>query len=149
MYDDVDLSVQTTQSDVTSPGLVSTTYYDPLGRVRLSTDGDGNSVATAYRYQSNSTSLELRSNPYSATADGTAGWTLTTLDPLGRVTEVAHYHGSTAPSVRGANTTGARTSTVQYEQTASGCTAPATTVTDEAGNTHTSQNGATNHRIAD
>ena len=70
--------------------LVTTTYYDPLGRVRLIVDADGNKVAKAYRpYNPTGGAYEedeLQSNPYSSTSDSTTvGWTVTRRDPAGRV----------------------------------------------------------------
>jgi hypothetical protein len=128
--------VTTNQTNTPYPAVVSTTDYDPLGRVRLSVDGDGNNIAKAYRYQPNATSLELQSNPYASTSDPTMGWTLTTRDAVGRVTEVDHYMGSAPPAPWGSNTTKTGTTTIQYDQSGSGCAGPTTNVTDEAGNTH-------------
>jgi uncharacterized protein RhaS with RHS repeats len=45
-YDDVGLSTTVTQ---TPTGLSSSTYYDALGRVRLTVDPAGNRIQTAYQ----------------------------------------------------------------------------------------------------
>lgn len=116
--------------------VTSATNYDPLGRVTQSVDGDGNTIVAAYRYQSGGTSVELQSNPYTSTSDASIpGWTLTTRDSVGRVKEVDHYLGSSPPSPWTGSPTLTGTSTIQYDQTASGCAGPATKVKDEAGNT--------------
>ena len=53
-----------------------------------------------------------------------------------QLTKVDHYNGSSPPSPWPGSPTLTGTSTIHYDQTASGCAGPATTVTDEAGNTH-------------
>jgi RHS repeat-associated protein len=94
-YDDVGLSMTTTADQLTSGDnqLSATTYYDPLGRVRLTTDVAGNRVQKAYRVGTGNgcaapatdggistsatiLSCELESNPYTA-FDNNVGWTLT------------------------------------------------------------------------
>jgi YD repeat-containing protein len=132
-YDDVYLDITTTQSDTSSGPLTSTTYYDPLGRVRLTVDGAGNHVASAARYGSGNR-FQLQSKPYPANG-APPGWTLATMDTVGRVIEVDHYLGSTPPSPWGGNQTKTGTVTFAYDLTLSGCTGPATGSTDEAGNT--------------
>ena len=135
-YDDVNMAVTTSQTNTPYTAVTSTTDYDPLGRVRQSVDGDGNTIDKAYRYLSNGTSVELQSNPYTSSSDASIlGWTLTTRDSVGRVKEVDHYNGSSPPSPWTGSPTLTGTSTIQYDQTASGCAGPATKVTDEAGNT--------------
>ncbi len=96
-YDDLNL-IETVKQD---PDLTATTYYDPLGRVRLVDNGVG-LVQKAYRY-GNGVSYELDSNPYaenstSNNGDSTMGWTLTTRDSMNRVTSVAHYAGGEPPA---------------------------------------------------
>jgi len=126
-YDDAGLSVTSTTSSLTT-----TTTYDPLGRVTFNVDGAGNQVASAYRYGSGNR-LQLQSKPF--TGINPPGWTLTTMDKVGRVTEVDHYVGSAAPAPWGSNTTKSGTVTFVYDLTRSGCTGPAASATDEAGNT--------------
>ncbi len=126
-YDDVGLSIATTIGSLTT-----TTDYDPLGRVRLTVDAAGNQVASAYRYGSGNR-FQLQSKPYTGATP--PGWTLTTMDTVGRVTEVDHYLGSTPPAPWGSNTTKTGTATFAYDLTLSGCTGPASSVADEVGNT--------------
>jgi len=121
--------------------LVTTTYYDPLGRVRLIVDADGNKVAKAYRpYNPTGGAYEedeLQSNPYSSTSDSTTvGWTVTRRDPAGRVKEVDRYTGSAPPAPWGGNGSVTGTSTAVYDQNGTSCAGPVTTLTDEAGNVH-------------
>jgi hypothetical protein len=137
VYNDVNLSVQTSQSGTQAASLVSTTYYDPLGRVRLTADGLGDKVEKAYRYGMGM-SYELQSNPYVSTSDPTMGWTMTTHDSVGRAVAVNHYPGSTPPAPWGSNTTTTGTSTAAYDQTLAGCAGPVTNATDEAGNMNSS-----------
>jgi RHS repeat-associated protein len=131
-YDDVDLKIATTQSDTANSSLTSETDYDPMGRVRLTVDGAGNHMASASRYGSGNR-LQLQSKPY--TGNAPPGWTLTTMDTVGRVIEVDHYSGSAPPAPWGSNTTKTGTATFGYDLTLSGCTGPAAGATDEAGNT--------------
>ena len=80
-YDDANLVVATTQDLATSPvqRLSASTYYDAVGRVRLSVDPAGNQVKKGYQYGS-SASYELTSNPYATAPDA---WTLTVRDTMG------------------------------------------------------------------
>lgn len=143
MYDDVNLFVTTTQDDTPTQRMVTSTYYDPLGRVRLAIDGAGNRVQTAYRYGVLS-SVELNSTPYLSPTDPTMGWTVTTRDPVGRVTGTQFFHGDgTAQALADApapwsatplQVTG--TESMTYDDLSSGCGVPANEVTDGAGNTH-------------
>jgi RHS repeat-associated protein len=132
-YDDVGLSMTIT-TDQMSKGdqqLSSTTYYDPLGRVRLTIDPAGNKAQKAYRagaangcvaptpkptngISSSATilSCELESNPYSA-VDGTMGWTVTLRTPANPpgqgqtasmpVLQKQTYAGPTPPAPWGSN----------------------------------------------
>jgi len=140
-YDDVNMKIMTTQDDITGQALATTSYYDPLGRISLSVDGANDAIQFAYRYgpSSGTGTLErfrLQSNPYVSTSDATMGWTLTTLDSVGRPIETDSYKTGTMPGLWGSSTALTGTSTVAYDQTLSGCTGPGTTVTDEAPNTH-------------
>jgi YD repeat-containing protein len=135
VYDDVGLSV-TTMADQISLGdqqLSSTTYYDPVGRVRLVTDTAGNKTQKAYRVGTSNgcvaptlaansngmptsttiLSCELESNPYSA-LDSSMGWTLTLrtavnptagLPTAGLVTvQKTTFGGAAPPAPWGTNT---------------------------------------------
>lgn len=131
-YDDVALSVQTTQ-DQTS--LTSTTYFDPLGRVRLTVDAAGNKVQKAFRTGTSGVSYELASNPYT-TIDQTMGWTLIKRDAIAAVTTAKTYSGASPPAPWASNSalTGTTTSTA-YDESVAGCSGvPATDVQDQANN---------------
>ena len=71
-------------------------------------------------------SLEAVSNPYRTSSDGTAGWTRTCHDNMGRVIEVMHFDGSSQPAPWGTNASSSGSSTITYD-------GPQSTVTDEAG----------------
>jgi RHS repeat-associated protein len=94
-YDDLDRKV-ISSSDLNNNGdglLVSTTWYDPLGRVRKTTDPAGNIVQTRrYTPQSGQAGFganyELVSNPYVSGSEPGVGWTLRRSDQLGRVISV-------------------------------------------------------------
>ncbi len=140
-YDDVNMTISTTQDDITGQPLATTSYYDPLGRISMSVDGATDVVQYAYRYgpSSGTGTLErfrLQSNPYVSTSDATMGWTLTTMDSMGRPIKSDSYSGATMPGLWGANTTVTGESTVAYDQSLTGCTGPGTTIADEALNTH-------------
>jgi len=114
--------------------LAQTTYYDQLGRVRLTQDAAGNMVEHRYFIQPNSgASYELVSNPYLHLLGGesTMGWTRTTRDAVGRVTAVQHFSGATLPAPWDSNSTSTGTATTSYS-------ANCTTNTDEAGVSRTS-----------
>jgi len=145
-YDDVGLGVTTTQVQTQ---LSSATYYDPLGRVRLTIDAAGNRVQKAYRAGSNAVSYELQSNPYTP-SDSTFGWTLTTrtlatptANPTQETptatTQVQTSFGGTpggpwngSPTASGTITTAAFQTGICTMETVTG---PATSVTDQASNT--------------
>ncbi|MGA2435488.1 MAG: hypothetical protein ABSG25_09405, partial [Bryobacteraceae bacterium] len=136
-YDDVGLSVTTATDRLTTNDqkLITETFYDPLGRVRLA-NANGFKVQKNYAYGTRA-DYELTSNPYAAltsnNTESTMGWTLTTTSyPTtgGRVTTAQHFAGGALPAAFGGNnnnTTG--TTTTNY-------TGAATTVTDEAGFGH-------------
>lgn len=77
--------------------------------------------------------------------DPTTGWTLTTRDSVGRVKSTEQFGSATnppsipvnPPAPWGNNTTSTGKVHSSYNQTAFGCSGPATTVMDEAGNSHT------------
>ena len=122
-------------SDLNSAGdlkLYSATMYDELGRVNMTqTIESGNPNSTCedsaaagvltggiltdirYLYQPGA-SYKLASNAYRSTSDATMGWTLTTMDTLGRVTAITSYHGGTPPSPWGSNGTVDGNTTTAY-----------------------------------
>ncbi|MCU1340162.1 MAG: hypothetical protein JWO19_5743, partial [Bryobacterales bacterium] len=146
-YDDVNLVVTTATDDTPTHQLVSTTYFDAMGRVRYSTDGAGNKIQKAYRFGSQ-VSYELASNPYVSTGDSTMGWTLTTRDSVGRVISIQYYAsanapggltsapGGNSPPAWGSNTVTTGSISTAYNVTTAGCAGPTANVTDEANNTH-------------
>ena len=137
-YDDINLAVTTTQDDTSTQKLVTTVYSDALGRLRYTVDGAGDKVQKAYRYGSH-VSYELESNPYVSTTDPTMGWTVTTRDSIGRVTNVETFLGASGipPAPWGSNSTSSGTTAAAYDQTTSGCPSRlATTLTDQANLSH-------------
>lgn len=131
-YDDVGMSVTNTQDQT---GLASSTYYDPLGRVRLITDPAGNRVQKAYRAGSGGATYELESNPYISAAQIT-GWSLTTRtqNSSGASTTLQTFSGPNPPSPWGNGTppvTGTATTTA-FDLAMTNCFGPTTNVTDEA-----------------
>jgi YD repeat-containing protein len=110
-YDDVGLSVTTTQHQT---GLTTASYYDPLGRVRLTVDEAGNKVQAAYRAGSGGVSYQLASAPYASTGSP-AAWTLTTRNANPATATVQTYAGASAPapwvSGSGSSVTGATVTT--------------------------------------
>ena len=112
-------------------GLVSVTAYDELGRVNITgTLESGNpngtqcvdtapaGILTDNRYLYGSgASYKLDSNPYRSTSESTMGWTLTSMDTLGRVTSVTSYDGATPPSPWGTNSTADGSTTTAYSAT--------------------------------
>jgi RHS repeat-associated protein len=134
------------RSDLNALGdakLVSISYYDQLGRVRLSrrledaatqseTDETaGVKVQTRY-LTSGSNSYRLVSNPYRAVYSNqagneqTMGWTRSKSDNGGRLVEVQTFAGSGVPAPWGANSSSTGAVTTAYD-------AEFTTVTDQAG----------------
>jgi RHS repeat-associated protein len=100
--------------------------WDPiyrLGRTQLLEAAQPGSMACtqtngivtdrAYAYGSNG-SYNLVSNPYRSTSDSTMGWTLTTLDTIGRTTSVASYLGAAQPAPFASNSTTSGAVTSQY-----------------------------------
>jgi RHS repeat-associated protein len=145
VYDDVALKVTTTQDDITNQPLTSVAQYDGLGRLSYTKDGAGDQVSMAYAYGAN-VSYELQSNPYTAATaasdtDPSMGWTLTTRDLAGRVTNIRNYlgvqNGSAVgpPAPWGSNMTVTGSSSIAYDQTFANCSNPGIAVTDEANNT--------------
>lgn len=156
LYDDVALSVKTTQDQT---GINTTTYYDPLGRARLTVDGDGNESWQAYRTCLSAPqptgpcpggfgiSYALTSNPYPASSGSgsTDGWTLTMRNSVADTVTTSQYSGATPPAPWGGAPVTAITGTTtsaanQAPGTCGSATAgsgPTTTVTDEAGNVRT------------
>jgi RHS repeat-associated protein len=109
--------------------LKTRTSRDQLGRVVLNeTNENGSSLytissQTIYKTQDR---LLLVSNPATATAATTDGWTRTTNDMLGRPVEIATFSGAAQPPVAGINSNWTGSVTSSYQ-------ANATTVTDQAG----------------
>jgi RHS repeat-associated protein len=142
-YDDVGLTVTSRQDKDTAndQALASTTYYDPLGRVRLTVDPAGGQAVTGYWYPGgvnyHGISYVANSNPYFGTSDSTMGWTLTTRSGASGSGQswtynpytIEHYRGAGAPAPFGSN--GGNTG-----QASSNSNGPAMTVVDEAGNSH-------------
>ena len=144
-YDDTGQSVTTTQ-DQTS--LSSTTYYDPLGRVRLTQDAAGNKVQRAYQPGSSGASYVLESKPYASGSQPNA-WTLTKSQagPLSSTgTTVETFNDSNPPAPWGSATSGSATSTgkvttTAYDTALAGCSGsppscvgPSADGTDQASN---------------
>jgi RHS repeat-associated protein len=149
-YDDVGLSVTTYQDQYAKNDRVlsATTYYDPLGRVRLSVDSAGNKKQRAYRNgiaasigcvvpstqhgiaaTATIVSCELDSNPYSL-IDSTMGWTLklqTSLDPVTgqAMVEEQTYGGQSPPAPWGNNMNVTGTVVVATNNTAAASCWPA------------------------
>lgn len=120
--------------------LVSATWYDQLGRVRLTKQmegpGDVNSDALGIKVQmryftpAGSNSYQLASNPYVGTGEATMGWTRTKFDRNGRTLEVQHFSGADLPAPWGTNASSTGAAATSYSSNA-------TTVSDEAGVTRT------------
>ena len=123
-YNDVGLVVTTKQDrDFASlKSLITTTYYDALGRVKSVVDAAGNTVRKAYSFDGSGATYELISNPYSTTADATMGWTLTSRQyvancsgSVGNVNgyseRIQRFDGPTVPSF---STTGGSSSSCFY-----------------------------------
>jgi RHS repeat-associated protein len=105
--------------------LQSITSYDQLGRVVLQQRNDGIKVQTSYVNQPGGARV-ITSTPYRNTSDTTLEWKCTQNDTAGRVTAVAMFKGSAAPTdcASTANRTGV---------TQTGYDADWTIVTDPAG----------------
>jgi RHS repeat-associated protein len=137
--------------------LVVISHYDPLGRIRLSrqlenaasqseTDETvGLKVQSRYRY-SGANQYRLVSTPYRAStpdqtcptqpcAEPTMGWTVTVLDPLGRVISTQSFDGAARPAPWGANGGSTGAVTMNYDSYYA-------TVTDEAGKARRSRTDA-------
>jgi RHS repeat-associated protein len=120
----------------TSGQLTQNTWFDQLGRVRLTQDPAGNFAQHRYLTPFNTgLSYELVSNPYVAqtgtnppapNSDATVGWTVTTRDNVGRVTRVEHFSGASVPAPWGSNSVSTGAVTTTYNANCS-------TTTDEAG----------------
>ncbi len=130
-YDDVNRKI-TVKKDLFSLDdgkLELTTEYDSLGRPTLTRNSepgnsDGINVQSLYNVEANRT---VQSSPYRTTADPTLEWTCTQKDESGRVTAVAIFKGSAAPTdcESTANRTGITRTAYDANQT---------TVIDPAGN---------------
>ena len=144
MYEDDSRLRVIVQKDLdASRSLVTVTDYDQLGRIRLtrqlesgnqSADDDNAGIKVQTRtLTSGALTYMLVSNPFRAATSGAAaqesgmGWTLTTMDQGQRVQSVQSFDGSALPAPWGNN--GSTSGTVQtvYD-------GPATTVTDQTGN---------------
>jgi RHS repeat-associated protein len=123
-----------TASDLNTEGdglLKSRTTADKLGRtvlVEQSEDGTNYTISSQNVYEQ-AGKYTYQSNPHRSAAATTDGWTRTTRDIAGRVTDVATFTGSTRPAYNTActttnNCTGTVTSTYDGIYT---------TVTDQAG----------------
>ena len=133
-YDDVALSSTATQDQT---ALASTTYYDPLGRVRLTVDAPGAKIQKAYRVGTSGVSYELESNPYT-TIDATMGWTLTTRNAISATATVQTYKGTDPPvpwGTAGASNLTGTTTTTAYDHSVASCSGPTSNVTDPSNNT--------------
>ena len=106
-----------------------------LGRLVFSKSPSDNpacmQITVDHRYlvpASTGYSYEAVSNPYCVTTEATMGWTVTTRDAMGRVTQSSTYGGATVPGpwTSGYSTPAKGTSTVAYS-------AEWTTVGDQAG----------------
>jgi YD repeat-containing protein len=102
-------------------------HYDDQRRERLrqTTDDSGAlgiNVETRYRIDSNS-NLRLVSNPYRTYSDATMGWTLTTVDQMGRMVPVDTF-ASSPPLPWGANTTGLGKTVWSYSGNTAAVTEP-------------------------
>jgi RHS repeat-associated protein len=136
-----------TSSDAqNSGGLASTTWYDQLGRVRLTQDAAGNYTQSRYYTPPSGQSgfggsYQLTSNPYSSGSEPSVGWTLTSLDTLGRVISVQNcaQGPTTLPSPwSAAACAGTGTATTAYGAYAGVPNANTVTVSDEANVSRTS-----------
>lgn len=121
-------------SDLNAAGdglLKSRSTQDELGRTILteqSEDGVNYTISSQAVYEQ-AGKVTFQSNPRRSAAASTDGWTRSTADVLGRVTEVATFSGTSKPTYNAActttnNCTGKVTSTYNANQT---------TVTDQAG----------------
>src|SRR5262249_20684726 len=122
----------TIESDLNTEGdfkLKSRTTHDQLGRAILTEsneDGTGNYTISAESVYVQMGKITLASQPKRSGAANTDGWTRTTRDESGRITEIAHFSGASQPPVSGTNSnwTGALTTAYYSNQR---------TVTDQAG----------------
>jgi len=136
------------KSDLTSfndQALVRATWFDALGRVRLtkqleqaSDDVNNNSygikvLTRYYTPPSSGTSFQLVSNPYVSGNEGSMGWTRTKFDTNGRPVEAVHFNGpaSSLPYPWGGNSSSTGTVATSYASNT-------VTTTDEAGVSRTS-----------
>jgi RHS repeat-associated protein len=91
-------------SDLNAEGdglLKSRTTADQLGRpviAEQSEDGSSNYVISSQTVYEQMGKITYQSNPHRSTIALTDGWTRSTKDVLGRVTEVATFSGSTRPA---------------------------------------------------
>ena len=109
-YDDIQRNVTTTTDRDTDKKTQTIVHYDDQQRERMrqSTDDDnslGGWIHVETRYQNTPVRLKLVSNPYRSYSDPTMGWTLTTMDQMGRVSRVDIFGGSQPPSPWGTNAT--------------------------------------------
>jgi RHS repeat-associated protein len=138
IYDDVNRRV-TTLRDLGAMGdgkLQTVSHYDVLGRMKLSQQSDGTSLASAadgikvvtiHLQPAGSGRRVVTSSPHRSTSDPALEWTCTQYDRLGRATAVSTFKGNAAPTdcASATNRTGA--TTISY-------TASWTTMTDPASN---------------
>ena len=108
-YDDANrkVIVKSGLRTATDEKLQSITHYDQLGRVKLvqkldgtdlNSDSDGIKANTFYYYPTGGKRV-VSSSPYRELSDATLEWSCTQYDLLNRVTAVASYKGSTAPTI--------------------------------------------------
>jgi RHS repeat-associated protein len=105
----------------------SSQKFGQLGQIAVSNPGDtttqhlGPTVSGGFTYSATS-------NPqFQAGGDGTAGWTRTTADTMGRVTKVEYYSGQNPPLPWGATSTPTASSSTNYDGYSS-------TISDESNN---------------
>ena len=100
----------------------SRTTYDELGRTVLtehSEDGSSYTISSRMEYEQMGR-ITLAANPRRASAATTDGWTRTTRNNLGRITEVATFSGAARPAASGndpSTWTGSVTTSYQANET--------------------------------
>jgi len=126
--------------------LISTAWYDQLGRVRQTQDASNNLVQTRYYtpppgQTGAGANYKLVSNPYLTGNEPSVGWTLTTTDTVGRVTSTQNcaQGPSTLPAPwSGTTCAGTGTAIIIYGATTGSLSASTSVTTDEAGVSRTS-----------
>ncbi|MBD0369932.1 MAG: RHS repeat protein [Pyrinomonadaceae bacterium] len=108
--------------------LKTSTTSDMLGRVVLTeqTEGGTDYTISARKVYEQMGKITYSSNPTRGSNAATNGWTRTTVDAIGRVTEVATFSGDNQPPATGINDNSTGRVITTYS-------ANSTTVTDQAG----------------